>query len=123
MAWYFFLVLVNLNKFNHKPALQIVGMRRSKGENTQAYLVRERYEKREYAKAYLLPLILVTCGFLFKFIAFILTTLNVDLGVFEVGKIFMNTWLALILPVVIMALSIIWEVYIASLLLDNKNEC
>jgi hypothetical protein len=122
VAWYFLLVLVNLNKYTNKPALHIVGMRRSQGENTQAYSMRERKESRAYTKAYLLPLILVFCGFLLKISAFILTTVGVDIGLFEVAKIFMNTWLALLLPIVIMVLSIIFDLYIASMLFGNGNE-
>jgi hypothetical protein len=121
VTWYFLLVLVNLNKYTNKPALHIVGMRRSQGENTQAYSIRERKESRAYTKAYLLPLILVFCGFLFKISAFILTTVGIDIGLFEVAKIFMNTWLALLLPIVIMVLSIIFELYMASTLFGNGN--
>jgi|GEM_PF-2921376 len=111
VAWYGLLVLLNFNKYTNKPTLQIVKMRRSQGENTQAFTNRERKEKRAYTKAYLLPLIFVLCGFLFKLSAFIMSVLGIDIGFFVAAVIFMNSWLALLLPIVIMALSIIVDLY------------
>ena len=122
VAWYFLLVLVNLNKYTNKPTLHIIGMRRSQGENTQAFTLRERKETRAYTKAYLLPLILVFCGFLYKLSAFLLTTLGISIGFFEVAKVFMNTWIALLLPIVIMILSIIFDLYVANMLFGNRSE-